>query len=208
MTSVIDQIPFKRLEEDTELLSFECKIPDLTDYFLNKAKVDQRELLSVTYYLTSENKTVVFFSLSNDKISKFQTKRGERLFTNSGFEKIKHLFSRSKHREDYPAVKIGRFGVNKDFSGTGMHWGTHTLDFIKAWMIDLNKTGCCFITVDAYATAVTFYQKNKFEFLGNKEKKAFEQWVKNHPDYRNQERFDEDIPTFAMYFNLKTILGS
>jgi hypothetical protein len=78
----------------------------------------------------------------------------------------------------------------------GEHWGQLTLDFIKWWMINDNKTGCCFITVDAYATAVGFYLKNGFEFMGSGEQKAYEAWrtaiAKNL----------DDIPTFAMYYNL------
>lgn len=45
-----------------------------------------------------------------------------------------------------------------------------------------NKTGCRFLTVDAYADAVPFYQKNGFEPLT--------------PD-------DESSPTRLLYFNLK-----
>lgn len=102
-------------------------------------------------------------------------------------------------------VKIGRFGVNKEFQGKGLRLGSETLNFIKDWMVTDKKTGCCFITVDAYATAVEFYLKNGFLFMGEKEKSGFEKWLKENRDYRNKD-FLEDIPTFAMYFNLLSLI--
>lgn len=36
------------------------------------------------------------------------------------------------------------------------------MDFIKDYFIDNNKTGCRFITVDAYLNAISFYEKNDF----------------------------------------------
>lgn len=206
MTTEVSGIPFKRLTLKSDLLPFDCGNPDLTDYFFSSAKPDMQKLLSVTYYLEAEGKTVLFFTLSNDKIAEYDQKRGgDPLFTKSFFRKIKDKFGRKKHRRDFPAVKIGRFGVNTAYRNTGNHWGSRTLDFIKYWMITENKTGCCFITVDAYATAVGFYEKNGFKFLGEKERKGYLEWINKHPDFRTQESMD-DIPTFAMYFNLLSLV--
>lgn len=205
MSTQIESIPFKRLSSDSELLPFDCGNADLTDFFLNSAKDNMKKLLSVTYYLEANGKTVLFFTLSNDKIAEIEQKNGEPLFSKSFFRKLKDKFGRPKHRSDYPAVKIGRFGVSKEYRDTDSHWGSRTLDFIKYWMITENKTGCCFITVDAYATAVGFYQKNGFNFLGEKERKGYEDWLKKNPDFRNRE-FIHDIPTFAMYFNLLSLI--
>ena len=61
----------------------------------------------------------------------------------------------------YPAVLIGRLGINVDFRHQGI--GSELLDFIKSWFIDEeNKTGCRFLIVDAYNCMVPlgFYQKN------------------------------------------------
>lgn len=206
MSTLSENIPFKRLSPQSTLLPFDCGNADLTDYFLTSAKLDMQKLLSVTYYLESEGRTVLFFTLSNDKIAEIEQKKsGETLFSKSFFKKIKDKFGRPKHRSDYPAVKIGRFGVNRAYRHTDSHWGSRTLDFIKYWMITENKTGCCFITVDAYATAVGFYMKNGFRFLGEKERKGYENWENAHPDFRARE-FIDDNPTFAMYFNLLSLI--
>ena len=62
--------------------------------------------------------------------------------------------------------------------------GTHIIDFIKLYFLEDNKTGCRFITVDAYNAAVPFYEKNGFRFL--------------------QQR--EDSPTQLMYFDLMNVI--
>ena len=201
----MDNIPFQRLTQESELKPFDCGNSDLTEYFFHSAKKDMVKLLTVVYYLVENDKTVLFFTLSNDKISEIELRGGEPIYTKSFFRRIKDKFGRAKHRRDYPAVKIGRLGVNKEFQGKGVHWGSETLDFIKEWMITDNKTGCCFITVDAYATAVEFYKKNGFLLMGEKEKSGFEKWLKQNPDYRNTD-IVEDIPTFAMYFNLLSLI--
>lgn len=194
-----------RLNENSILLPFDCGNKDLTDYFLNSAKKDIKKLLTAVYYLEMAGKTLLFFTLSNDKITEVEIKDGEPIYSKSFFKRIKDKFGRAKHRRDYPAVKIGRFGVNKEFQGKGLHWGSEALDFIKRWMITDNKTGCCFITVDAYAAAVEFYLKNGFRFMGEKEKTGYEKWLKENPDYKIKE-IPEDIPTFAMYFNLLSLI--
>ena len=43
------------------------------------------------------------------------------------------------------------------------------LDFIKTLFVINNKTGCRFITVDAYKAAVPFYEKNGFLPLTSKD---------------------------------------
>ncbi len=73
-------------------------------------------------------------------------------------------------------------------------------------MISENKTGCCFITVDAYAPAVDFYIKNGFQFLGNKEQRRYEAWLDRSVNNRKDEEKEKHLPTIAMYFNLLSML--
>ncbi len=39
--------------------------------------------------------------------------------------------------------------------------------FIKSFFLIDNKTGCRFITVDAYSDAISFYERNNFKHLRN-----------------------------------------
>lgn len=70
-----------------------------------------------------------------------------------------------------PAVKIGRFATCRNMQCSGI--GTEILDFVKFWFTTGNKTGCRFIIVDAYnkTRAISFYQKNGFDFLLQSDKK-------------------------------------
>lgn len=198
--------PYERLTVDAELKPFDCGNKDINDFFLNDAKLYQSKLLAVTYYVIDKGNTVVFFTLSNDKITATEERHGEPIFSKSFFRKIKGKFAHEKHRDEYPAVKIGRLGVHRDFRNDGQHWGSFTLDFIKEWMIEKNKTGCCFITVDAYASAVGFYIKNGFQFLGKKEQHRYETWHKKSVNHDKNDCSEEHLPTFAMFFNLLSML--
>lgn len=180
-----ENIFYERLDLQHEFLPFDCGDNDLNEYLYLNSKSYQKQLLAVTYYLQNNTDTIVFFSLLNDKITAME-------LTNSFWRKIKNLFPHSKHRKDYPAVKIGRLGVNKNYQHTGDNWGTLTLDFIKHWMISENKTGCRFIIVDAYQSAVPFYLKNGFLFMGPQEKARYES---NKGD------------TIALYFDLMQLVS-
>lgn len=72
--------------------------------------------------------------------------------------------------KQYPAMKIGRFAVNKDLNKKGI--GSSLLDIIKYSLVNNPQSGCRFITVDAYNTAIDFYLKNGFimmnEFQSNR----------------------------------------
>ncbi|MCF0206295.1 MAG: GNAT family N-acetyltransferase [Bacteroidales bacterium] len=178
----------KRLTPEHEMLPFDCGDEDLNEFCVKDSYFYQKELLAVTYYIENETETVLFFSLINDKLSAVELSK-------SFWRKVKSSLPHEKHRRDYPAVKIGRLAVSKKFQSSSEHWGSQIIEFIKSWMIEKNKTGCRFITVDAYKQAVPFYQKNDFDFMGKEEKNRFEA-DKDNPDSDG---------TYAMYFDLSNL---
>ena len=113
--------------------------------------------MAISYVIEEkETKQVIgFFSLANDRvsISDFESKTEFNRFR-------KKRFVNEKRIKSYPAVKIGRLGI--DISAKGQSLGTFILDFIKSYFALENKSACRFITVDAYLEAIPFYQKNKF----------------------------------------------
>lgn len=181
--------PFTRLNPDETIPDFDCGDDDLNEFFAVDAANWQKELLTVTYYLLLDNKVALYFSLANDKIT-------ADIFPKSFWRKVKSQFPHRKHRNDYPAVKIGRFAVSTDYHCKPEHWGSKAMDFIKNWMVTENKTGCCFLTIDAYPSAVPFYQKNGFKFLGASEENLYNKYLK---DNGRKE-------TISMYFSLKSIV--
>lgn len=146
---------------------FDCGDEDLNDFLLNNSIDQYRQLLSVTYFIEdgATNKTVAFFSLLNDKIGISESK--SKSFWNKHVGKnIPHI----KRRSSYPAMKIGRLGIHKDFQKQG--WSTKILDYLKILFITNNRTGCRFITVDAYNQSLDFYFRNGFEFLTDNDQKS------------------------------------
>jgi len=148
----------KRLNPTDIRPPFDCDDSDLNEFFTKDSVVSGKELLSVTYILEQNNKTIAFFSVSNDSIKKENV-------PSSRFKKIIKSIPHEKRYSSLPAVKVGRFATCKGLQRQGI--GTALLDFIKVWFTQGNKTGCRFIIVDAYnkSHTIMFYQKNGFEFL-------------------------------------------
>ena len=96
----------------------------------------------------------------------------------------------------YPAVLIGRLGVNVKFQHNGERIGTYLLDFIKFWFTEPdNKTGCRYLVVDAYNAEIplSFYRKNGFTQLFSTEEQEKE--------YRNISS-EGTLTTRLMFFDL------
>ena len=151
----LDEIKIVRLSQEQVLDNFDCGHDDLNEFLLYDSKDYQRGLIAVTYIVKYHDEIVAYFSLSNDKLSVKDSVK-------SSWRKIKKQFRYSKHREDYPAVKIGRLAVSKKYQDYDI--GTKIVDFVKYTFIDNNRTGCAFITVDALRGAVNFYLKNKSSY--------------------------------------------
>ncbi len=145
-----------RLSPDYEFKPFDCGNDDLNEFLFNDSKDYLKALLAVTYIIETEDDTVAYFSVSNDKITTMETRK-------SLWRKIKSKFDHRKHRRDYPAVKVARLAVNKKYQNS--YVGTYIMDFIKQMFVKNNRTGCAFITVDALQEALNFYIKNGFRQL-------------------------------------------
>ena len=152
------QYNIRRLEKQEIVKSFDCGDADLNNFILNESLLYRKELLAVSYAVEDNSKSVIsYFSLANDRVSlsDFEDKTAFNRFR-------RHRFVNEKRLKSYPAVKICRFGVDLMVK---KHIGTRVLNFIKSYFIEDNKTGCRFITVDAYSSAIPFDLKNGFEPL-------------------------------------------
>ena len=173
---------FIRLRPTKAIGYFDCGDRDLNDFILNHAAAFQKYLIAVTYaYVDAEDasKVYAYCSLANDKvaITDFKDKAEFNRF------RKKRGFPNEKRLKSYPAVKLCRLGV--DVSSKGQQIGTTVLDYIKSMFVIENKTGCRFLTVDAYLDAVPFYEKNGFRFMTQD---------------------DDDPHTRLMYFDLLDIV--
>lgn len=170
----------RRLHEGESINNFDCGDEDLNDFLINESSLYRNALLSVTYVVEDKKteEVIAYFSLSNDKISisDFENKTDFNRFR-------KHKFVNEKRLRSYPAIKIGRLGIAKIAQHKSI--GTYLLEFIAEFFLIDNKSGCRFVTVDAYVDAIPFYIKNDFQFLNND---------------------DEDKRTRVMFFDLASLL--
>ena len=113
---------------------------------------------------------------------------------NSRKKKLEHDIPHRKSCRNYPAVLIGRLGVDENFQSK--HLGSEILTFLKYWFVEPNnKTGCRFLLVDAYNSerTIEFYQRNGFKLLFGTEQQEIE--------YRRLKDITS-LPTRIMYFDL------
>jgi hypothetical protein len=169
---------------------FDCGHPDLNDFFSNDCIAYSKELLGKSYCFRLDSDQSVIacaFTVSNDSIK-------VNSLPNSRKKKLVKSIPRPKQFRSYPAVLIGRLGVNQNYKGVGI--GRELMDFIKSWFIDPNnKTGCRFIVVDAYnePIPIKYYMQNDFEFLFSTEEQEKE--------YMGL-LLDDQLKTRLMYFDL------
>ncbi len=169
-----------RLNPEVEIKPFDCGDTDLNGFLFDDAKNYGTSLLAVTYLIQDEKNTIAYFAYQNDKISHTDIGGGN---FKKFIQRVGSLLPKEKGEfKSYPAVKIGRLGVNNSYKGKGM--GKNIIQFTIKYFTKNNKTGCKFITVDAYRESLKFYEKMGFKYLSSSDKKS---------------------DTRLMYFNLEAI---
>jgi hypothetical protein len=191
---------------------FSCNDSDLDDFFTNDCQSYSEKLLGKSYCFTlnSDPSTIVCsFSVSNDSIK-------TNFIPKSKKNKLERKIPQKKKMRSYPAVLIGRLGVDINFRDKKI--GDDCMDFIKSWFINSkNKTGCRYIVVDAYnkEKPIKYYKRNGFEFLFDNEdeekiyaglrstltkKQLFINYIRN--TLRMKPIIVENLHTRLMYFDL------
>ena len=142
----------------------DCGNQDLNEFFHKDAVHYKEDLLAETYALYLKSKgarslgPLAFVALANDTIK-----------LSKSFKR-KLISHKKRYIEEYPAVKIARLGVHKESQRNGL--GTHLINLLKALFTTNNRTGCRFLTIDAYnrKEVLRFYKKNEFDFLHHEDK--------------------------------------
>lgn len=174
-------------------IPFSCGVIDLDDFFLNDADLYAEELLGKTYcWVTTESphRIVALFTLANDSIK-------TKLISSNDKNRLQRNIVNPKRGRSYPAVLIGRLGVNREYQNSPSHIGRQLMTFIKDWFRhEDNKTGCRFIAVDAYneEKVLNYYERNGFVPLYKTEdiEKQYYDIPANEP-----------LRTRLLYFDLK-----
>lgn len=166
----------EKVNEFSLFSDFECGESDLDDFIRNDAERHRAELLAETYMLKEASMKrdfpVAFVSFCNDAIQLSKSAR-------------RRMLPRKKQYPFLPAVKIARLGVQTPFQNKSI--GTLLINMAKKLFLHDNRTGCRFMTVDAYnkPRVINFYKKNGFAFLSET---------------------DQNKDTRSMYFDLKRLI--
>ncbi len=178
MGFLLDKCTFSPFNNTTlcDCDAFNCGHDDLNDFFSNDSVDWSKQLLGKSYCFTlDENPSQIIcaFTVSNDSI---KTKH----LPNARSKKVTKGIPRIKRMKSYPAVLIGRLGVNQKYrmiDGEKNTTGDQLMSFIKSWFInESNKTGCRFIVVDSYNNekALRYYDRNSFTPLFSSEEQEKE----------------------------------
>lgn len=120
---------------------------DIDDFLLHDARIHYDRKMAVTYVLRmcEDDEILAFATLQNDAVKI------------RGMDEFPY--------QSFPAVKIGRLGVAQCYQRKGI--GSFLIDMIARFMCHDNRTGCRYITLDAYnkEETLSFYRKNGFILL-------------------------------------------
>lgn len=171
---------------------FSCGYDDLDEYFLKDSPLWADQMYGKTYcfVLKEDIQTLVCaFSLSNETIR-------VDLLPNSRRKHFLKEIPKDKRIRRYPAVLIGRLGVDVNFSGKGI--GTELMQMLKFWFLEPdNKAAVRYLAVDALNNSRTlnFYEKNGFSFL-----------FKDDEQEAKSSNMKLPIKTRYMYFDLIDVI--
>lgn len=169
----------EKLVHHSDIENFDCGDRDLNEYFRVDSVAYQSELMTQTYCFHQEGdrqcNSLALVDFCNDSISR-------NFIPNRDKRKINY---RKRGYHSYPALKITRLGVHVEAHGKNI--GSTLLYMIKLFFLFDNRSGCRFLTVDAYRNAQGFYEKNLFVPM------------------LAQEDDNPATPTVAMFFDLKSV---
>ena len=147
-------VPFDPEKHDVS--AFDCGDDDLNDFIRTDAAKYQSDHLSHTRIVLLNGDLVGYITLLADCI-----------ILQTGEKKKALKEARGYHQQIYtfPAVKIGRLGIQKEFQKAGI--GKQLLIYTIGLVARLNqelRVACRFITLDAYPQSVSWYEKHNFTF--------------------------------------------
>ena len=127
---------------------FDCGHEDINEFLQEDAFEQNKFMLNSTYLAYFDEKIIGFFTIFTDaiKIKELGEKYSEKF-------KNKNMVY-----DVYPAIKIGRLGVHKNYKKKGI--GTYLLQWVFNLCIGISKdVGLRFITINAYMLVYEFYKK-------------------------------------------------
>lgn len=162
----------------------------MNEFLKNDALIQQDEKLNVTKLIIFDRKVIGYVSLLTDTLL-LKNIRDEDLKVD-----IKDILNVNSKNKPLPAVKIGRFAIDKRYSRLGLGSDILLNIISNVKKIADNEVGLRFIVVEGYAQAYNFYtEKNNFINLKKDDgliKEKLDLIIKQNPKQ-----------TFYLYLDLK-----
>ncbi len=121
-------------------------------YFRRKSEKYRRQLLVQSYHFCpleyEGTEPIVLVDLCNDVVCRKM------------LPDLNVIPDKKRFLETFPAVKIARLGRNIKFKGLGA--AKHLFNALKVFFTENNRTGCRFLTLDAYRERVRLYEECGF----------------------------------------------
>ncbi|MEL5895301.1 GNAT family N-acetyltransferase [Bacteroides sp. GD17] len=163
----LGKIKVTLLNKDYTFKSFDCGNADLNDFLISDSKVYLKYLRYTTTLIETDSQIIAYYSLANDLLSISDRQDFADEMEDSKSKIDFEFWEKFLNQKMYPAAKIGRLAVDKNFQDQGI--GTFLIRSLVQSFIKRNKTGCQFITVDAIndnsQRTIRFYEKNGFKLL-------------------------------------------
>ncbi|MFB5763553.1 GNAT family N-acetyltransferase [Paenibacillus medicaginis] len=130
------------------------------NYFLkNEALEEQNEGYNTTFLVKKDEKIIGYMSLCSDAIRLDYSERRIRNRGNTGVIGY----------ETFPALKIARLAVHKDFQKCGIGKMLINYAVFKALLMREEVGGVRFITLDCFSHRYSYYTNERIGFIKNKE---------------------------------------
>jgi len=155
------------LDESFNLSEFDCGRKDINEFLKDDALNYKKQKLASTFvfHLKDDKNPIAFFSILNDALNVKNIPNNEK-------NKFNRRLPNGKRINHYPAIKVGRLGVIKEYRGTGLAYDM--MDFIKGFSITDLKSACRLLILDSVneTKQINYYQKNDFHFLMESDKES------------------------------------
>ncbi len=144
--------------ERCDVSRFESRTEDLNAFLKEDALENQKERLNKTFLCYYSNQLVGYITFTTDIIEKEEVQKEGRIRVKYG---------------EYPAIKIARLAVDKEYERKGGGGFLLLAAVGKALKIS-NEVGCRFITVDSKQDSIGFYEKRGgFELAKKRKNKPY-----------------------------------
>ena len=147
---------FETLSKNHDLSNFNCASDDLNNFLKDDALTQQKSKLNLTKLVMCDDVIVGYVSILTDTIP-LKDIRDE-----DTKQDIKNQLDITFKKRKLPAIKIGRFAVDKKYSHKGLGSEILMSVLFNVKNIAENNVGLRFVTVEGYASAYKFYTDHNF----------------------------------------------